>query len=454
MQEFEIAILGGGPGGYAAALRASHNGFKVALIERGELGGTCLNRGCVPSKAWIAAAETVDHAKLLNSVAVEPFEFAVDFKKMKARHIRIVTQFRKSLETLLTKRCVTIFNGHGRFTSPNTLAIEGDETTEIKFENAIIATGSRAMKLFDLGPEKTLYSSSVFNINHPPKSIIVLGAGAIGCELAGVMARLGVKVTILELMPRILPIEDKDISTQMEREFKKLKVKIVKGVTVELVEETTDGIMAKTEDGQVFTAEKILVSIGRELVTDNIGLAELGVNAGGCGEVVVDDALRARGTENIYAVGDVAGRHMLAYTASNEGVIAADVIAGKSVQTDQKPVPSVVFTIPEIGSVGMTQEQAPDNANVGQFLFRGLARAHSTDEISGFVKVIADGDTDRILGVHMIGPRATDMIHTACVAMAAKMTARDLGSLLFGHPTLAECLLEAAHDVHGESLHK
>ena len=451
---FDLVVLGGGPGGYSAAIRASQNGLAVALIDQAKLGGTCLNSGCVPSKAWIATAETVDHAKLLNTVAAEPFEFVIDFEKMKLRQRRITTQFQKSLDVLMKKNNVTVIMGRGKFISERTITIDGDEPTTISFGSAIIATGSRPMKLFDLGPEKTLYSSSIFDMERLPKSMLILGAGPIGCELSGVMARLGVEITMIELMPRILPLEDHEISSQMEREFKKLKVKIVKDVKVDSVIETSIGITAITNGGQRLSAEKILISAGREPNTDNIGLSELGIKLGSNGELMVDGDLRIKGVNNIFAVGDVAGQNMLAYTASHEGVRVADAICGKVIPIDMPPIPSVVFTIPEIGSVGKNEEQAPDNAKVGRFLFRGLSRAHCTDEITGFVKVIADGNTDRIIGMHIIGPRATEMIHIGTVALAAKITATNFGSMLFAHPTLGECIWEAANDVNGRSLHK
>jgi len=454
MRQFDLIVLGGGPGGYSAALRAVSGGLNVALIEKGELGGSCLNRGCVPAKTWIAAAETADHAKMMSSLCKEPFEYSIDYKKMRARQIKIVSNFRKSLETLLRKRGVEIFEGNGKFIASNRISVNtGSGADEIEFKNAIIATGAAPFSPFDLDSSSVLTSASVFELESLPESMIIVGAGAIGCEIACVMSRLGSKVTMLELMPRILSMEDEDISSLMARELKKQKIKLVTGTRIESLSMKNGEVEALLDDGKTYSAEKVLVSIGRVYNTGSIGLKEAGVDIGPKGEILTDDFMRTS-ARHIYAVGDVAGKNMLAYTAYKEGELAANLCAGNQVEPGKMVIPTAIFTIPEIGSVGATSEEAPDSAKTGLFNFRALARAHSTDEIAGFVKVIADGQSDRILGVHIIGPRATDMIHIASIALAKGMTATELGSMLFAHPTFAEAILEAAHDVHGLSIHK
>ncbi len=455
MEKFDVVIIGAGPGGYAAALRAASNGSSVALIEKDKLGGACLNRGCIPAKSWIAAAETVEHAKLLHELAVNPFEYELDYAKVVARHRKIVAQFGKSLGALLKKSGVKLYDGEGRFTSPNQINVAGpDGVVELTFDNAIIATGSRSVRLFDVDSPHIITSESLFTLNSLPKSLLIVGAGAIGCELAGFMVRMGVGVTMVEMMPGILPMEDHDISATMEREFKKLKVKIIKGARITAFDPAAKDISATLDNGDTITADKMLVSVGREYATDGLGLESAGVEVNGKGAIMTDENMKTS-VSGIYAVGDVAGRNMLAYTAYREGAFAADRCAGrKDVELEETAVPSVVFTIPEIGSVGLTEEKAPDNARVGIFMFRGLARAHATGEITGFVKIIADHDSDRLLGAHIIGPRATDMIHILSIALSTGMTARQVGSLLFAHPTFAEAIVEAVHDIHGESLHK
>jgi dihydrolipoamide dehydrogenase len=454
MGRFDVLAIGAGPGGYSAALVAAGHGLSVAIVEKGEIGGACLNRGCVPAKAWISSAETVDMAEHMATLAAEPFKYAPDFKKAVAKQKAIVAQFRNSLTALLEKRGVKIIRGSARFVSPSTAVVDGaDGAVEISFGKAVIATGTQPSNLFGAGPDPVLDSSSIFDMETLPSSIIIVGAGAIGCEFASALSRFGVKVTILELLPRILPVEDSEISSTLAREFKKRKIGLETGVRIVKLERAGDGATATLEDGRTVTADKALVSTGRRFPTDSLGLDTAGVKTGPRGEIVTDGLMRTS-APNIFAVGDVAGKYLLAYTAYAEGRHVADVIAGKTEEQISMIVPSAVFTIPEIGSVGVTEEKAPAGFKKGIFHFRSLARAHSAGEIAGLVKVIADGTTDKLLGVHIIGPRATDMIHIASVAMTAGMTARYFGRLIFGHPTFAEALMEAVHDVHGESIHK
>lgn len=451
MERFDVLVIGAGPGGYSTALVAASHGLSVAIVEKGEIGGACLNRGCVPAKAWISSAETVDMAEHMATLAKHPFEYAPDFKKAVARQRAIVAQFCKSLTALLEKRGVKIIRGSARFTSPSTAVVDG--AVEVGFGKAVIATGTQPSNLFGAGPDPVLDSSSIFEMETLPASIIIVGAGAIGCEFASALSRFGVKVTILELMPRCLPIEDAEISSTLAREFKKRKIQVETGVRIVKLERSGDGVTATLEDGRTFTADKALVSTGRRFPTQSLGLDTADVKTGPRGEIITDGLMRTS-APNIFAVGDVAGKYLLAYTAYAEGRHVADVIAEKTIEPLCMTVPGAVFTIPEIGSVGVTEDKAPAGFKKGVFHFRSLARAHAAGEIAGFAKVIADGTTDKLLGVHIIGPRATDMIHIASVAMSAGMTARDFGRLVFCHPTFAEAIVEAVHDVHGESIHK
>ena len=431
-------------------MRGAGHGLKVALVEKGEVGGACLNRGCVPAKAWIAGAEAVESAAFINQVAQAPFQFLPDFAKITAREKKIVAQFRKSLAALLGKKGVAVIAGEGALAAPDRLAVAD---REIGFKNAVIATGTAPARLFGLTRDQALDTDSIFGLVEPPASMIIIGAGVVGLEFACVFARLGTAVTMIELMPRILPRMDAEISLLMERELVKQKVKVITGAKIKSIQTSPGPAIAMLEDGSQVTAERVFISVGREFPTGSLGLDKAGVKTNGNGSVVTDGDYRTANPA-IFAVGDVAGKYLLAYTAYREGAYVADLIAGKPGNRDFGPVPMAIFTIPEIGAVGLTQEEAPPGARVGSFMFRALARAHASGEIAGMVKVIADGVSDKILGVHMIGPRATDMIHIAAVAMKAGMTAGDLGEVLFAHPTLAEAIQEAAHDVHGRALHK
>ncbi|MDH4183855.1 MAG: dihydrolipoyl dehydrogenase [Nitrospinota bacterium] len=450
MDSVDVVVIGGGPGGYSAALRAAGNGFEVAIVEKEEVGGACLNRGCVPAKAWIAGAEAVDHAALLRQVAETPFEFTPSFQKIVDRERKIVAQFRKSLSALLEKKQVAVIKGEASFVSPDKIAVAGDE---ISFGHAVIATGTAPARLFGLSKEHALDTDSIFQMPRLPASMLIIGAGVVGCEFACVLARLGVTVTMLEMMPRILPRVDGEVSKTLERELKKLKVEVMCGADIAWVEAGPQEARAVMKNGAEVTAEKVFLSVGREFPTGGLGLANAGVQTRANGSIIIDEQYRTT-SPKIFAVGDVAARFLLAYTAYREGAFVADQIAGLSPDRNFGPVPMSIFTIPEIGAVGVTQEEAPEDAKIGSFMFRGLARAHASGEIAGFIKIIADGATDKVLGVHMIGPRATDMIHIAAVAMKAGMTSRNLGDMLFAHPTLAEAVGEAAHDVHGRALHK
>ncbi len=448
----DIAIIGAGPGGYATALRGAANGQSVVLVERGPVGGACLNRGCVPTKAWVGAAETVDHLPHMNGFAREPISYELDFAKVAAKQRKVVEQFVGSLGKLLEKRGVRVVNGAARFTSPTQIAISGGPN--VTFAHAVIATGTTPVRLFDLPGELLWDSDTIFGKESLPPSMLVIGAGYIGCEFAGALSRFGVKTTLLEALPRILPMADDDVSATMSREFKKQKIGMKVGVKIASLTPGGEGVVATLENGETVTAAGALVSVGRRPVTDGLGLAAAGVAVSDRGFVAIDDAMTTS-TSAIYAVGDVAGRGALAYTAYREGAYVADRIAGKrSDDLADTPVPNAVFTIPEVGSVGLTETEAPVGAKVGRFMLRGLARAHTTGELAGFVKVLAHPTDDTLLGVHMVGARATDLIHVASVAMAARVTATQLGDMLFAHPAFAEGMLEAVHDVHGVSLHQ
>ncbi|MBI4667278.1 MAG: dihydrolipoyl dehydrogenase [Nitrospinae bacterium] len=454
MERFDVVVIGGGAGGYSTAVTAAGLGLSTALIEIGDIGGACLNRGCVPAKAWISSAETVDMAAHMATLTREPLAFSPDFGLAAEKQRAIVAQFKKSLETLIVKKGVQIILGRARFQAPGEISVETAEGPRaLGYRYAVIATGSAPARLFNLSENAALTSDTIFNLSAPPKSLLIVGGGAIGCEFAGAMSRFGVEVTVVELLPRLLPTEDFEVSATLEREFKKRKIKVVTGTRIEEIAEADGGVTATLAGGVRLSAEKVLISVGRRFVTEGLGLENVGVTLGARGEIDTDGQMRTS-ARNIFAVGDVAGKHLLAYTAYAEGRRVAEIIGGVDSPASNTPVPNTIFTIPEIGSVGVTEGSAPEGYVKGTFMFRALARAHAAGEIAGFVKVVSDGASGRILGVHIIGPRATDLIHIAAVAMAAQMTVKQLGEVIFSHPTFSEALLEAVHDTHGASIHK
>ncbi len=456
----KIAVLGGGPGGYVAALKAAQLGAQVIVVEGSEVGGTCLNWGCIPTKALLASAEALHKARNLSDYGIElNGSVTPNLSLIMERKNRVVSTQVKGIRALFKSWGVELIEGRGRLTGPASLEVEKKDgsTAAIAADKIIIATGSRPAELpaFKFDGKKILSSNEALTITDIPKSMLIIGAGVIGCEFACIYNELGAEVTMIEMMPRAVSTEDEEISELLAKELKKKKIKLMTGVGVSKVEDTPDGMRAYLSDGRELVAEKILVSIGRALNSDNIGLESVGINRGKRGEIIVDNRMETN-IKGVYAVGDVIGRIMLAHVASTEGIVAAENICGRDTTMDYSVVPAAIFTSPEIGSVGLRENQAADKGiktRVGRFQFRALGKAHAMGEISGFVKIIADDNTDKILGVHIIGPHASDLVHEAAVAMKAGLKARDIAATIHAHPTLSEGLLEASEDVHGNAVH-
>lgn len=424
------------------------------------MGGVCLNRGCIPSKSLIAGANLYQRMKQAASFGITlTAPPAVDWPAMKARKDKIVGGLVSGINTLFKSYGVEQYNGFGYLTSPNRIRIDKtDETAEeIEAAHIIIATGSRPaiIPAFPLDGVRVLSSDHLLELAGLPSSMLIIGAGVIGCEWAFMLSQLDVKVEMVEMMPTALPMEDAMAQTLIERELKKVKVKLHTNVKVEKLEPSPNNLVAAVlTDGAKLEAEKVLVSIGRAFNSSGMELEEAGIELNRNGSIKVDDHMLTS-RKNIYAIGDVAGRSLLAYTAVAEGAVAVDNCLGEKLTIEYQGVPSVIFTQPEVASVGLKEQQAREKYDVavGSFPMRALGKAHAEGEIAGEVKVIGDKKTDRLLGVHIVGPHATEVIHTAALAVRQGLTVTELGSLIFAHPVISESLMEACHSLHKMSVH-
>ncbi len=459
-EKYDIAVLGGGPGGYVAAIRAAQMGAKVACIEEDKLGGICLNWGCIPTKTFIATAHLYrkiqDAAEFGIDIAGTP---QINLAKMVERKNKVVNELVSGIGFLFKSYGVTTYNGFGYFDGKNKLAVDmQDGTTKVvEADKIIVATGSRPFNVpaFPFNGNTIISSDEMIYPKSIPASMTIIGGGVIGCEFACLLAQLGTKVNVVEMLPSLLPLEDIDSSKTIERELKKHGAEIFTGEKVLSVEDTAAGVVCKLQSGKSLTSERVMVAIGRSFNTDDINVDAVKLEMNKNGSIKVNNKMETS-VKNIYAIGDCAGVYLLAYTASYEGQVAVANALGKNRQVDYNAVPITIFTDPEVGSIGLSQQKAEAEGSeirIGQFQFRVLGKSKAEREIAGGVKIIADKKTDKILGAHIVGAHATDLIHEVAVAMSQKMTAEQLGDVFHAHPVLAEAVMEAAHDVHGLSVH-
>jgi dihydrolipoamide dehydrogenase len=454
-----LAVIGAGPGGYVAALKAARLGAEVALIEKDEVGGTCLNHGCIPTKTMIASAGALSKARRLGEFGINlSGEISPDFTGIIERKDKVVSIHTRGIRALLKNHGVRFVEGQGVITTEKSIMVsKQDGTTEsVEADRIITATGSRPAPLpvLPFDGETVISSADALRLRALPASMIIVGAGAIGCEFACMFSEFGVEVTIVELRDRAVAAEDHEISEILERELKKKKIRLITGVSVEKAE-TGSGAHVLLGNGTELDAEKILVSVGRSFNTEHLGLEGIGIEKGPGGEIRVDSRLETN-VKGIYAVGDVVGGMMLAHVASREGVVAASNACGVDLVMDYSAIPSAIFTSPQIGSVGMREFEARAkglNVRTGRFQFRGLAMAHAMGEITGIIKIVADGDTGRVLGMHVIGPNASELVQQGTHAISSGLMARDVAAMVHAHPTLSEVVMEAMADVDGESIH-
>lgn len=447
-KHFDVIVLGGGPGGYPAAIKASQSGKSVALIEAKELGGTCLNRGCIPSKALIAGAEVLHRVRDADEFGISVGKVSFDYAKMAERKDRIVEKMRKGLEGLIASNKITLFKGYGKFLGPKEIKITGTDNVIITGNNIIIATGSepRNMSAFPFDYERIHDSTSLLALTSLPKSIVIIGGGVIGCEFASLYAGLGVQVTILEMLPRIIPMEDASVSAALTQAFAKHKIAIKTGVTVAGIDRTGKGVTARLASGETFPADIALVSVGRMLNTGNIGLDKAGIGVNDNGIIPVDDRMETS-VPGIYAIGDIASKWWLAHVATHQGIVAASNAVGIPARMHYNAVPSVIFTHPEIGTVGMTLESARAkgyNAKVGAFPFQALGKSQAAYQTEGFAQIVVDARTGQILGAQVVGHEAATLVAEMAVAIANELTVECITETIHAHPTIAEAWPEAA----------
>ncbi len=456
----KITVLGAGPGGYVAAIKAAQLGAEVTVIEDGEVGGTCLHWGCIPTKTLIASAEVLHKMKNAKNYGLE-LEGTVtpNIEKIVDRKNKVVSTQTKGIRGLFKSWGVSLIEGRGVIIDPKTIQVtlKDGSTQDVNTDKIIIATGSRPAQIpvFPFDGKRIISSDNAVNPDSIPESLLIVGAGVIGCEFAFIYKEFGAEVTMVEMMPNAVSTEDEEISQILERELKKNKIKLLTNTSVEKVNVKDNGVSVQLADGKSIEAEKVLVSIGRAVNSENIGLEDVGVNKGQRGDIIVDEKLQTS-VDGIYAIGDVIGGIMLAHLASKEGIVAAENAMGGNSKVNYDVVPAAIFTSPEIGSVGLREKQVAEkgiNYKVGRFQFRGLGKAHAMGEISGLFKIISEQESDKILGAHIIGAHASDLVHEIAVAMEKGLTVKDIAHTIHAHPTLAEGIMEAAEDVHDMAIH-
>jgi dihydrolipoamide dehydrogenase len=456
----KLTVVGSGPGGYVAALKAAQLGARVTVVEDDEVGGTCLNWGCIPTKTLIASSELLAKVRELDQFGINASgDISPNLPKIMERKNKVVGIQVKGIRGLFKSWGVELKEGRGLLISQNEVEVtlKTGGTERIQTDKIIIATGSRPAMIpaFPFDGKTVISSNEAITLTDIPKSLLIVGAGVIGCEFACIYRELGTEVTMVEMMERAVATEDHEVSELLERELKKKKIKLLTGVKVDKIETGADGVHAFLSGGTEVVAEKLLVSIGRTFNSDTVGLEAVGIDKGKRGEIIVNGRMETN-IPGIYAVGDVTGGMLLAHVASKQGIVAAKNSMGMDEVMDYTVVPAAIFTSPEIASVGLREQQAVEKGiqiKTGRFQFRALGKAHAIGEISGFIKIIADAATDRILGGHIIGPHASDLIHEIAVAMHHGLTAGDIADSIHAHPTLSEGIMEAAEDVHGEAVH-
>src|SRR5205085_8155722 len=464
MEKFDVTIIGSGPGGYVAAIRAGQLGLKTAMVEKdSRLGGTCTLRGCIPTKQMLMSAHVYEQMQHAADFGVQASGIQLAFADVQKRKDKVVLKNSKGIEYLMKKNKVTVFKGTGKLALPGKVEVtdvEGKKQT-LQTKNIIIATGSvvRPIPGFETDGQKVVNSDHILELQQVPKSLVVMGAGAVGVEFASVYSRFGADTTIVELLPRLVPLEDEEVSKELEKSFRKRGIKFSVGTRLEKMEQTDNSVIvtgknAKGEDVRL-EAEMLLVAVGRMAYLEGLGLEGTKIKVER-GTVQVDEYCRT-GEPNVYAIGDVIPTPLLAHLASKEGILVMEQIAGQQPHPiNLRHVPACTYCDPEVASVGLTEAAAKKegyDVRVGKFPFSASGKARILGEEEGFVKVVSEAKYDELLGVHIIGPHATELIAEAGVALQLESTAEELGRTIFAHPTISEAVMEAAEGVHGLTIH-
>jgi dihydrolipoamide dehydrogenase len=460
----ELLVIGGGPGGYTAAIRGGQLGLDTTLVEMDAYGGTCLNVGCIPSKAYITAADMKHRVEGAEDMGIHA-RADVDMKGLKTWKDGVVDQLTGGVEKLCKANGVNLVEGRAEFAGENRVRVvhggEGQGSESIEFEHAIVATGSRPMEVpdFEFDEERILSSTGALALESMPESMLVVGGGYIGMELSTAYAKLGTDVTVVEMLDDILPGYDSDITRVVRNHAEELGIDFHFGQRASSWSPAGNDtrVVTEDEDGEEYRydAEKVLVAVGREPVTDTLNLEAVGLDPDDRGFIGTDDRARTD-VETVFAVGDVAGEPMLAHKAMKEGEVAAEVAAGEPAALDYQAVPAAVFTDPEIGTVGMTEAEAEEagfDPVVGEMPMRASGRALTLDESDGFVRLVADGDAGFVLGAQIVGPEASELIAECGLAIEMGATLEDVAATIHTHPTLSETVMEAAMNARGEAIH-
>ena len=459
MTKYDITIIGAGPGGYVAAVRAAQLGARVCHVEKGRVGGTCLHRGCIPSKSYLSSVKILKGIREADKFGIEMDGAArPHLPKIRERTLKVVETLEKGILHLVKSKGIDLIPGIASFLSPNKIGVmgEGGNQTEVESAKTIIAVGSSPVSLPLFEAIRPLTTDTVFALEKIPTSMTIVGGGVTGCEFATIFSGLGCEVTILELMPQLLPGEDPAIVKILEREFKKKKVRLLCGQRAVGSEEREEKKIIRLESGDEIASAEALVTIGRKSNTEGLGLEKAGLQTDARGNIEVNEKMETS-VAGIYAIGDVTGRWLLAHVASKEGIVAAENACGNVSIMDYAAVPAAVFSDPEIGSVGLSVPEAEKRGlkvKLGSFANRTLGRAQVTNELSGEVRLTIEEDTGRILGARIIGPNASELIHEAALAIARGLTVKDVGETIHAHPTFSEALMEAAWDGYKSSIHK
>jgi dihydrolipoamide dehydrogenase len=464
MNTYDVAVIGSGPGGYVAAIRCAQLGLKTAIIEKyNTLGGTCLNVGCIPSKTLLDSSHHYyDAVKNFKAHGIEVPEISIDFKQMITRKNEVVAQTSGGINYLMDKNNIDVYQGVGSFKDATHISIQKENgVEEIEATKTIIATGSKPSTLpfIEIDKKRIITSTEALSLKEIPKHLIVIGGGVIGLELGSVYKRLGADVSVIEYMPKIIPGMDAMLSKELQKTLKKQGIKFFTGHKVTSVENKGSEVIVTADNKKgeptEFKGDYTLISVGRKPYTAGLGLENIGIKVNERGQIETNDQLQTN-VSNIYAIGDVVKGAMLAHKAEEEGTMVAELIAGQKPHINYNLIPGVVYTWPEVAAVGKTEEQLKEEGakyNVGTFAMRALGRARASMDLDGQIKVLADAETDEILGVHMIGARAADMIAEAVIAMEFRASSEDIARSSHAHPTFTEAFKEACLAVNKRAIH-